>query len=87
MEYDMKEFLVACVQKYKDLAGTKAKPLTKVDTPFIDDGKPTYELGPDGKPKIPAGELAHEATKIVMKVLYAARMARYDLLEGKPCFR
>ena len=36
MTYDMEDFLVACVDLYKDLAGDKAK-IKFASTPFIDD--------------------------------------------------
>jgi hypothetical protein len=77
LEYDMSEFFRSCVEKYVELAGKNARPLRKVDTPFLDEAS-GGDAGDDA-----AGELQPIAARVLMKVLYGARMARYDLL--RPC--
>ena len=54
---------------------TKFKGLKKVDTPFIDEKRDIQD-----EDLVNVGELGPIATKILMKLLYVARMARYDLL-------
>jgi len=79
LEYDMSEFLRSCVDRYKELA---PRPITlrKVETPYLEEKE-----GPDGAEEgseKPRGELQPIASKVLMKVLYAARMCRYDLLRA-----
>jgi hypothetical protein len=62
-----------CVARYQELAGKLGKSLPHA-TPFIDETKDI----PDDKEQ--GGQLQSIASKVLMKVLYAARMARYDLL-------
>ena len=77
VRYDMENSLLEAVEHYKRLCELHDyKPtLKKVDTPFID----TASLDPDFD-KEPDGVLASSAASILMKVLYAARLARFDLL-------
>ena len=35
MEFDMRDFMGQCVQRYRDLSGDPNLPLRKVDTPFL----------------------------------------------------
>ena len=77
LRYDMVSFVDQCVEAYTTLAGTNAKPLQKVATPFIDEN--TAWAPPDGEP---TGILKNVALKILMKILYAARMARPDILRA-----
>ena len=74
--YEMRGFLEQCVERYKELAGPSMKPLRKVATPFIDESRPAAEESAD------SGVLGPIASKVLMKVLYCARMARYDLLRA-----
>jgi len=76
MEYDMKDFLISCVDRFVELAGKSGANLRKVETPFIDETKSSTEQGSVG------GVLQPIASKVLMKVLYAARMCRYDLLRA-----
>ena len=76
VEYDQSNFLAACVDKYCQLAGIKATSLRQVDTPFLDESLKMPKEEPNGK-------LKSIASKVLMKVLYAARMGRFDLL--RPC--
>ena len=75
--YDMRSFLQQCLDRYVELA---PRPVTfkKVTTPFHDDkiARPTAEENEL------AGRLKPIASKILMKVLFAARMARFDLLRA-----
>ena len=73
--YEMKGFLEQCTSRYIELAGTNMKPLRKVATPFIDESRPVAD---EGNP----GVLGPIASRILMKILYCARMARYDLLRA-----
>jgi hypothetical protein len=99
----MEDFLVSCVERYKELTGVTA--LKRVATPFIHE--PTEPEFPgltekvanatsllDGSVSLPGGDLGKTkgkaetktvepyAAKILMKILYAARMARFDLLRA-----
>ena len=76
--YDMKPFLESCVQRYVDLAGKDAKPLKTVSTPFHDE-RIARPIANESEAK---GVLAPIATKVLMKILFAARMARFDLLRA-----
>ena len=76
--YDMEPFLKSCVDRYVALAGKNAQSLRKVATPFHEEriARPTVE----GEEK--PGVLAPIATRVLMKVLFAAQMARFDLLRA-----
>eukprot|EP00439_Symbiodinium_sp_Y106_P001621 s6239_g1.t1 len=78
IEYDMKSFLEQAVQKYKDLAGPKYHTLKAAATPFADD-KIARPVDDEAEAK---GELAPIASRVLMKLLFAARMARFDLLRA-----
>ena len=94
IEYDMEDFLRACVDRYKDLA--KVTTLRAVSTPFTGlmttsdikrDVTATPEQPGNGDahgvaPKPEPGKLQPIAARVLMKLLYAARMARYDLLKA-----
>ena len=74
MEYNMCLFMRSCVVLYEELTG-KPLPNREVHTPFLDDETNWVEQGE-------RGELADVALKILMKVLYGARMCRYDILRA-----
>jgi hypothetical protein len=71
VRYDMSNFLESCVENCCNLA--KVSP-----TPFTDAGIARPTLSEDGMP----GKLQPVANKILMKILFAARMARFDLLRA-----
>ena len=73
----MADFFASCVAKYLELAGNNVKPLRKVDTPYLAETPAQAETPSEDEPR---GELQPIASKVLMKVLYGARMARYDLL-------
>jgi hypothetical protein len=74
MTYDMTDFMQSCVDRYCELApGAKLK---TVETPFID-----IASFPDIDFETP-GHLAGCASSILMKVLWGARMMRWDLLKA-----
>ena len=76
--YDMSSFLKQAVEKYKSLVGPEFRDLKHVSTPFAEDriARPAEaESGPTGK-------LAPIASRVLMKLLFAARMVRYDLLRA-----
>ena len=72
VRYDMEASLLQAVDHYKRLCEKHGyKPtLRQVDTPFID----TTTIDPDIDDE-PQGVLATSAASILMKVLYAARLA------------
>ena len=78
MTYDMKPFLESCVKRYVDLAGKDAKPLKQVSTPFHDE-RIARPIANETETK---GVLAPIAARVLMKILFAARMARFDLLRA-----
>ena len=76
MVYDMEPFMVSCVDKYLEAAGKDKSSLKYAATPFLDD---------DRLPEVDEadrGALQPIASSILMKILYAARMARFDLLKA-----
>ena len=77
--YDMIPFLDSCVDAYCKLAKFDRHKLKPASTPFheLRTAKPV----PDGSTN-QGGKLQPIASKILMKVLFAARMARYDLLRA-----
>ena len=75
MSYDMRYFLVSCVDKYCELAGVGRNSLKFAPTPFHDN-----KVAEPLKPNEPQGRLQPIASRVLMKVLFAARMARWDLL-------
>ena len=78
--YDMEPFLKSCVDRYISLAGRDAKPLKQVSTPFYEE----RIARPIADEKETKGVLAPIAARarVLMKVLFAARMARFDLLRA-----
>ena len=77
VKYDQELFTKSCVERYLELSKDKRNAkLSKVDTPFLDVEDEPFD--PENSPK---GVLAPIASKVLMKVLYAARMARWDLLK------
>ena len=70
MTYDMRDFLISCVDRYCKLAKVSRQSLATVLTPFSENRvvKPLEE-------NEPAGHLQPIASKVLMKVLLAARMA------------
>ena len=87
----MQSFLEDAVSKYQALAGGCA--LRRVTTPFLEDTEPpltanTAAVKPGGgsatsaSEALPDGELKHCCASVLMKLLYAARMCRYDLLHA-----
>ena len=62
MMYDMEGFMTQCHERYSQAAGTNARPLRRVDTPFLDESK----APPDDDPP---GVLAPIASSVLMKIL------------------
>ncbi len=75
MRYDMSGFLRQCVQKYEELSGRKLDKNKVVATPFLDENLKINKHDTDGV-------LSTMAVRILMKVLYAARIGRWDLLRS-----
>ena len=75
--YDMADFLESCVTRYCELAKVSRDTLKPVSTPFHDQ-RTARPLAENEK----AGRLQPIASKVLMKILFAARMARWDLLRA-----
>ena len=78
VRYDMSDFLGSCVENYCNLAKVSPSSLKEAPTPFTDAGIAQPTLSEDEKP----GKLQPVDSKILMKILFAARMARFDLLRA-----
>ena len=76
--YDMQPFLKSCVDRYVNLAARDAKPLKHVSIPFHEE----RIARPIANEKETKGVLAPIAARALMKILFAARMARFDLLRA-----
>ena len=76
MRYERLSF-VSCVGRYCELAKVDVKSLKHVRTPFHDDriARPAEEGEPQGK-------LQPIASRVLMKILFAERMAKWDLLRA-----
>ena len=77
MTYDVRDFLVSCVDRYCDLAKVSRDSLKFAATPFHD-----TKIARAIQEGEPGGRLQPIASKVLMKVLFAARMARWDLLRA-----
>ena len=75
-QHDMSGHAEQCVEKYLELANMTVADLKKVATPHLDEYQFTTE---DFETK---GVLSPVASRIVLKVLYLARICRVDLLWG-----
>ena len=89
----MRGFMRQSVQAYKDMCEDPDMKLRKVATPFlvssippdievaaVDGGNPTITNEDDDSE--PRGALAKVASSVLMKLLYGARVARWDLLKA-----
>ena len=81
MEYDMRDFMRSCVDKYLEVTGSTEESLRRAETPFLvmPGGGDTP---PDPEASEEQGELSDVASSVLMKLLYGARMARWDLLRA-----
>ena len=75
VEYDMKQFLQQCLDRYVELGGPNIK-LKKVFAPFPDD-KIARPIADEAEAR---EELQPIASRVLTTVPFAARMARFDLL-------
>ena len=76
MVYDMKLFFKSCVTKYLELTKANVSTLTKqAPTLYLPDDDKDYDESKEAQ-----GQLQSIAAKVIMMILYGARMARYDLL-------
>ena len=82
MEFVVTDFMTACVDAYKKACGEPNMKLKPVDTPFL----PFPEGGGDAPAPLEEGgtprTLAPVAASVLMKILYGARAARWDLLKA-----
>ena len=75
IEYSAKGYMQQCVDRYLELAKKTDKDLKRAETPGMDDSS----FMPNEF--IEKGKLTVDAAKIVMKILYGARVSRWDLLQ------
>ena len=75
MEYNMLPFFEQCVDSYLTLNKKDISTLKPAKTPFLDETK--IENSPSESKE---GLLAPIACKVLMKILYGASLARFDLL-------
>eukprot|EP00972_Heterocapsa_arctica_P107755 15869945-Heterocapsa_arctica.AAC.1 len=80
MIYNMEPFMVSCVDGYLELSKKDRSSLKFAATPFLDEDKVAEDCAKD--PKNECGALQPIASSVMMKVLYAARLARFDLLKA-----
>jgi len=81
MKYDMSSFILQCLENYANLAGIYVDDIRPACTPFLDES--TFQEPREATPDSPKGaRLASVALKSLMKVLYAARMCRFDVLRA-----
>ena len=73
----MSSFVEQCVTSYLELASRDRGSLRDVPTPLLDASSAWKP--PEGEP---TGALAHVAVKIILKIVYVARMARPDILRA-----
>ncbi len=77
----MRDFMRSCVDRCPEATNTKATSLKRAETPFL-----VVPGGGDTPPEPDSleerGELSDIACSVLMKVLYGARMARWDLLRA-----
>ena len=71
----MCDFMKSCVDRYLECADGKARNLPKVETPFVEE---STDPGLWDSEEATGKTLGDKAASILMKVLYAARVARYD---------
>jgi hypothetical protein len=83
LTYDMSSFLRQCTDRYLEAAGTTEQSLKPAKTPFLsrDELRKFPDENGTGKP-VAQGALAPHAASVLMKILYAARMARPDLMRA-----
>eukprot|EP00972_Heterocapsa_arctica_P104721 15432971-Heterocapsa_arctica.AAC.1 len=68
MEYNMRPFMEQCVDSYLELTKKSKSDFRPAKTPFLDETKLEDD---DSKP----GALQYIACKVLMKILYGARLA------------
>ena len=73
-QYKMKGHIEQCVDKYLELAKVERNKISKAITPCMDD-----HLIPPEEFEV-KGELSPVAARVVLKALYVARIARYDIM-------
>ena len=84
MQFNVESFMQQCVTAYKDLCGEPDMNMRAVETPHL---SPLPREGGGDAPAAlvegePVGVLQPIASSILMKVLYGARAARWDLLKA-----
>ena len=73
----MEQFMVQCVETYLTAANKTRDSFKYVATPFLDEDRLI-----EADNAVNTGALQPIASRVLMKVLYGARMARFDLLKA-----
>eukprot|EP00972_Heterocapsa_arctica_P091128 13447149-Heterocapsa_arctica.AAC.1 len=76
----MEPFMVSCVDAYLELSKKDRSSLKYAATPFLDEDKVAEDCAKD--PDSAKGTLQPLASSVLMEVLYAARLAQFDLLKA-----
>eukprot|EP00435_Cladocopium_sp_Y103_P014697 s1958_g3.t1 len=71
--FEMTEFIDNACSMYEELSGRKLKP---APSPYVPEGSLTDDDWDN------RGTLCHEASRVLMKVLWCARLSRPDLMKG-----
>ena len=77
MVYNMEQFMVQCVETYLIAANRTHHSPKYAATPFLDEDRLV-----EADDAVNTGVLQPIASSVLMKVLYGARMARFDLLKA-----
>lgn len=70
----MRDFIQQCIDRYCDLAKFLPKDIKAADAPALDDNQLNYD------DTVTPGKLQSCAAYIIMKILWVARVCRYDIL-------
>eukprot|EP00972_Heterocapsa_arctica_P048974 7213473-Heterocapsa_arctica.AAC.1 len=76
----MEPFMVSCVDAYLELSKKDRTSVNFAANPFLDEDKVAEDCAND--PDSAKGTLQPIASSVLMKVLYAARLAIFDLLKA-----
>ena len=84
MEDDVCDFMQQCVKAYLEVVGEPAMKRRAVATPFLPEpeGRGDVDDVPDNPTDEEKGQLASNASAVLMKILYGARADRWGLLKA-----
>eukprot|EP00972_Heterocapsa_arctica_P105109 15487355-Heterocapsa_arctica.AAC.1 len=79
MVYNMDPFVISCVDAYLELSKNGRSSFKCAATQFFDEDRVAEDCAKD--PEVEKGTLQPIASSVLMKGLYAARLARFDLFK------